>query len=313
LLADPRNSDPSLKKFPKWIKFIQTKNILTTLRDIQQLKEYDVVQAYTLSPMYCAFVGRPLISVSTGSDVREVLTSKGLQGYLLRRAYNKSRQVFYFNPDKEVVDGIKKYTRHEPQYLPNVVDTDFYKPDGKADKSYIFCSSACDWRVKGIDILVRAFAEVVKEKKYKKYQLWLMNRGPDINRTKKLVQELGIAKSTKFLGFLTATELKKTINRAKLCVGYCKDAKSGISHFPTANLYYLACGKKVISHLDKEMVKKAYKGDLPPIMITTDKTSVAKAIRKGLTGKKDINRNRRWCLKYHNGDYVYNLLTKLYT
>ncbi|NQU79717.1 glycosyltransferase [Candidatus Woesearchaeota archaeon] len=311
-LCDPRNFDKNLQKFPVWIKFIQTKSVFNILRDIRQLKGADIVQAYTLSPLYCAHMLRPLIVVSSGSDVREVLNNHSPMGVVLRYAYRKAKKVFYFNPDRKVVDGIRRGVGRKPEYLPPVVDTDFYKPGNGKEKEYILCTGSCDWRVKGTNILVKSFTELIKSKRFRKFRLVLMRRGSDFERTKELVKKLGVEDSVDFLNNLSAEELRKKITGASVCVGYCYDGKSGLPHFPTANLYYLSCGKKVISHMDLDAVKKAYNEDIPPITVTNSGDELTKALKTILIKGKTINSTRDWCIKYHGGEYTCNKLIQLY-
>jgi hypothetical protein len=78
-----------------WIKDFDTSSFLKIFfQGIKIMPEYDGIIALTLSPSYIQFFTKNLVSIATGSDIREFAFQKGIQQSLLRLAYKNSKKVF---------------------------------------------------------------------------------------------------------------------------------------------------------------------------------------------------------------------------
>ena len=99
------------------------------------------------------------------------------------------------------------------QYVPNVVDTDFFTPPAKIQNDYFtFLNVAGLIPIKSQAMLITAFAEVLK--KHDKVRLVIVGEGPERKRLEKQIGELGIRENVILAGFLGRDWVKKYMQSA---------------------------------------------------------------------------------------------------
>jgi glycosyltransferase involved in cell wall biosynthesis len=130
----------------------------------------------------------PLIGADHGGTRHRQLTF--LKRASFRRAFALTAQTH--NECKEV----EAFGR-PALYLPNGVDSDFYRPLGKARETYVLTVARLTDRQKRVSDLIRALALLPGS-----WRLKIAGRGPDEGMLRALAQELNVADRVDFLGFL---------------------------------------------------------------------------------------------------------------
>lgn len=128
-------------------------------------------------------------------------------------------------------------------YLPNVVDTDFFRPSKRNVKSFdriVFLNIANLVDVKQQDLLLNAFSEVVKVSK--NVILRIGGTGPKEKDLRLLIDELGLNHHVYLLGKLSRDEVR---NEMQQCDAFVLSSKA--ETFGVVIIEAMACGKPVIS------------------------------------------------------------------
>lgn len=92
--------------------------------------------------------------------------------------------------------------------IPAGIDVSKYILKGKAKHDPNIILALCYLiKRKGIDVLIKSFAQVVKE--HPEARLWIVGNGPEENNLKKLAAELGLNKQVRFWGFVDNKQVAK--------------------------------------------------------------------------------------------------------
>lgn len=277
---DPVWEDAELANgYPDWINVRDVKRsnrldwLMRGLRRMNHERkrsrtDFDIVHAQCLSPITAQFTAPDrLVSHCLGSDLRELAQTNTIVGRLLRRAYKKSRIVFFNNVDH--VDSLRTLGI-DGVFLPNPLDLDRFVPGTETQlfDGYdftIFHPARLDWVYKGVDRsstkgndrLIRAFARFVKLRP--RALLVLLTSGVDVAPTRQLVTDLAIGDNVKFLDRLRKSELIETIRGADLVAD-----QFDVGAFGGTALEVLACGKPLLTYLKRDCAEICY-GEFPPI------------------------------------------------
>jgi len=300
--SDPAKLDPDLKNsIPDWcIQYSRKKSfwklkILKTMRK----KKYDLIHAYVELPIFAYFSGKKFIVQALGSDFREMAISNSLRGIILRRAYKKAKVILFSMPDH--IPIYNKLGLKNGIFFPLLVDTTFFKPK-KVDKGelvnkfLVLHATNLDWKLKGNDILLNAFAKFVKTNP--KSILIIIERGVDSQRTHQLVNSLKIKQNVKFIkGPLNSIDLQYYFNLVDVVAeSFIFPAMSGITNES------LCCEKPVITYYPKNVFEGAYT-EHPPVLNASNATEVYEHLEalKDETKRKDIGKKgREWITKYND-------------
>lgn len=112
-----------------------------------------------------------------------------------------------------------RYSKKNFKVVPNVVHTDFFVPPREPRASvpfFIFLTVALLTKNKGIDLLVKAFAESFKGNE--NIQLWVGGDGEQKNELVSLVDALGIGNQVRFLGLLSREGVRQAMWQANAFV-----------------------------------------------------------------------------------------------
>lgn len=223
---------------------------------------YDLVQAYStdpLLPMLCGF--RPFIGYEHGT-IRDIPFENSQIGRLCAMAYQCADAVLISNPDCEA--AAKKLGCRNYEYMPHIIDAK-YRPAAsdardslqiRRDAFLIFSPARQNWGIKGNDITFRAFAKLLEDEPAA--LLAVAFWGQDVERSRDLIQELGIGGKVIHLPPLNIHRLIRWLNAADCVVDQYHGYFGGIA--PAA----LACGKALIMGLDFSLYAWAFK-EPPPI------------------------------------------------
>jgi len=312
---DPRSEDPELFKsgFPSWIHFWDNRHPLRKLHLMRTLREYDFVHAYTEFPIAAVFSLKPYIAQSTGSDLRELAVQNTYKGFLLRQAYRRSKMLLFGNPDQLKI--IAKLRLKKTRFSPNPIDMDKYSPRKEETlrgrypcEVLIFHPTALEWRLKGNDLLLRAYARLVRE--VKDVLLLLSGRGVDLERTKILLNKLGVEQYVEFLPLLDQQELIKYYNASDIVLD-----QFIIGSIGSIALEAMSCAKPVFAYISNEHFRLLYP-ELPPIVNVRTEDQIYKKLYELTTDEVERRKigetSRNWVQNYHDSGKVAEKLIQIY-
>jgi glycosyltransferase involved in cell wall biosynthesis len=301
--ADPKALDKELnQEYPDWIHFWDNKSKRWKSEIQKKMKDekYDLIHAYVELPMFAYISRRRYVAHSQGSDLRELAFSPSIKGMLLKRAYHKAKVLLYSCPDQH--NSIVKLKLHNDIFLPQPWDYDKFLPQ-KTDKGnlnnkfVIFHPANLDYRLKGNDRFLRAFAKFSKERQ--DVMLLLIYRGPDMENVKDFLETARVIdKTTLIPGPLGQSELHYYYNISDVVVDQFVVGSIG-----QIALEAMSCSKPLIAYIYDNLYSKLY-GQTPPILNCKDDDVVYEALKllydssslREELGKK----GRQWVVKYHN-------------
>jgi glycosyltransferase involved in cell wall biosynthesis len=314
---DPVWEDPELANgYPDWIDVrdvTRPSRLKWLARGVRRLarerrrarRDFDVVHAQCLSPILAQFIAPDrLVSHCLGSDLRELAQTNSASGVLLRRAYRKSRIVFFNNIDH--VDHLRALGI-EGTFLPNPLDLERFEP-GAASCPFdgydftIFHPARLDWvykgtdrsSTKGNDRLIRAFARFLKQRP--RALLVLLASGVDVALTRQLVTDLGIGENVKFLDRMRKGDLIEMIRAADLVAD-----QFDVGAFGGSALEVMACAKPLLTYMKEDYALTCY-GELPPIFnAKTEEDIFEQLVRAAECNRAEVGMSARaWMEKHHN-------------
>jgi glycosyltransferase involved in cell wall biosynthesis len=294
--ADPRWED-DLARFPKWIIPWNTHNPFSLLKTLLlDFKKYDLIHAFTVSPMYCQYAGKPYIATSTGADIREMAVSPTFTGRLLAKGYKDADINLFNNPDL-----LKNYRELgiAPKFLPFMINWKRIKSVKKIvkekDRFVVFHPARWDWRSKGTDIVLKAFKEF--SYKHKDAVLKLIDNPSnsyDKEKTLKLLTDLDLDKKVIILPFLDKADLIAQFKSVDVVI---EQIAPWIGSFGLTTIEAMACGRPLIHCADEKLVKQCY-GEMPPLMNASSVHDVAKALEQLYSSERLRKQVGEGCLKW---------------
>ncbi len=334
---NPAKEDPELlNNFPDWI-YVNSKAVEPTFMNrinlfkrgarfikrthagIKKGCTYDVIHAQAGSPIYAQFWSRDkFFSQCTGSDLRDVAFRKSFEGFLLRRAYQKSKCVFFTNIDHWKY--LEELNIKNTCFLPNPLDLNYMK-NIKADVKYqgydfvIFHPVRHSWKTpyldmkstKGNNKLINGFAKFVKKKRVNAL-LVLLNSGPDVAASQALIHKLGIQENTKFISRQNKEGLLHHIKACDLVADQFE-----IGAFGGAALEAMGCGKPLLTYADKTSLTKCY-GDHPRIFNAFTDEEIYESLCESIDSPLDSvgEELMRWMSLKHDWEKVSQMVLDVY-
>ena len=298
-----------------WLHYYNQRNPISLLQTMIKLRSYDLIHAFGLPNMYCQFLGRPMINHALGADLKEVVYETSIIGYLLKRAFRKSKCLLFSDIDH--IPHANKFDLSVARYFPAAVDTEKYCREKqtrskKTDKIILFHSSFLDWTEKQTtskrnDLFFRAFSKFAKRRD--DVLLRVIAAGPDTDDTKKLIKDIGLSETVEFLPQLTKQELINEYRRCDLIVD-----QFGMPKFGVNALEGMACERPVFLCLDKNLAAQCYP-NLPPVPIANNEEEIYNTLND-ICNKEKLKfigaQSRDWVVANHEGQMVARKLIALY-
>lgn len=268
------------------------------------------------------FTIRPYVAFAAGSDIREVAALESNKyGDRVRLFFRKAKKVLLLNIDMVEVADRLKLTNAE--FFPFSIDTFKYAPR-KVTKKYceeddllIFMPSHLDWgqidnaphrnSTKGNDRLIKAFARFIHAGN--KGHLILLDRGPDKDIAKTMVDNLNISDKVSFLPQMKKNELIEHYNMADVLAD-----QFDIGSFGTTGLEAMACGKPLLIYINTICAARCYEEQPPVVNSKTEEEIYLNLIKlKNQDIRDQIGlQSRSWVLKFHDSKIVSKKLIEIY-
>ena len=318
-LSEERDGELRVVRFAYRPAAVRLAGVLAALRVARRLSRegtpVDVLHAHVHRMGWVAVLAgavlrrRVVISEHSSEWPRRLLT-----GGRLRRAKFAFRHAALVCPVScGLQQAIESYgVRARFRVVPNTVDTSVFHPVGPrrpGGSPARLVNVALHVEVKGLDLLLRAFASVAARRP--ETALELVGHGPLTADLERLASELGIAESVRFAGPATPEEVAERLRASDVLV-----LSSHNENMPLSVLEALCCGLPVVA-TDVGGVSEAV-GDDGAIVPSGDLEALGRAIedigsRLDQFDADDIARRAaaRWSFETVGGvwDEIYRLLS----
>jgi len=315
--VDPYTTDiEELSKhytLPEWVKVWNPKDLHVVPQDVIDLlylaKRYDLLQLSPPSVVYLQFMRKKFI-VHEAGWIRNFTFLDGAAEKLARRGYKKAECVVMTNPDCYKL--LEKIAYRREVFIPFVVETDRYKPiasEREEDVLTFFHPTRHVWKVKGNDVLLRAFAMFVGQGY--KARLVMVDWGTleDTEQSRNLVKSLHIEENVQWLGPVSKPALIQLYNRSDAVFDQFL-----LGSYGTTAPEAMSCGKPVVMYLDEYWNRKCY-GEVAPVLNARTVDQILDAMVK-LTDsslrRKVGEQSREYVIQHHAAEMVAKKYIALY-
>jgi glycosyltransferase involved in cell wall biosynthesis len=269
---------------------------------------YDLVQAYATHPIlaYLAGSGVPFVAFEHGT-LRELPFEDSWRGRLLALAYREAAKVVITNAD--VIGSAKRLGLENTVFIPHPVDETKYTPGPSPfraelgiaeDEGLLVSPSSQTWHLKGNDALLRGFAEHLRGGR--PAVLVLTDWGPDVERSRALARELGVAERLRWLAPLPKLRLIEAYRAADLVLD-----QFVLGTFGAIAPEAMACGCPVVMAFDARVHEWCFPVP-PPVVAARGPGEIAAAIGRLLGDDEERERvgtaSRRWVEEQHGWQLV---------
>ncbi len=169
---------------------------------LQAMRQYDVIQFSGASISMAPFCPRPYVVFPTGGDLFISPFEETAPGLLFRAAYRNAAGIAVC--EVNYPEYLDRVAPGQPRYfVPMMVDTETYCPgeepeirsrwqDAVGGEHFALGVCRQSWQWKGNDRLIRAFARFQERPEGNSWRLVLMGWGPDLEKTRQLIRQLGL-------------------------------------------------------------------------------------------------------------------------
>ncbi len=319
------------REFPLHLFENPLKYLRKELEVIKFIKNYDLIVCSGLAPIWIQWTNVPFIFISLGSDLDQIpfygwsgnskdfidLGGKGkikclLMKHLMRRGIKRAKIVILSPYQIRTAErlGLKRLG-----FLPHVLDTELFRPMEDEQKKeereglkeelkcdlVLFQSTRQVWTDKNIsdrkgnDKLFRAFAKFIKTTN-KKVKLITIEKGWNVEESKRLIDELGIADYVVWEKPMDRIKLVWYYNVADICFD-----QFGAGILALSAIEPMACGIPVFSYVEPAPDGFFYP-EMPPVINVRTEEEIFDHLCELAKdeGKRDeIGRNSlEWIKKY---------------
>jgi glycosyltransferase involved in cell wall biosynthesis len=278
---------------------------------------YDVVE---LNGAYPAFIPLglpriPYVAFEHGT-MRELPFEDTGRGRLLALGYRQAAKVIITNPD--VVAQARRLGVENYVFVPHPLDEEKYRPgpsklraelEAEGVDFVLLCPSRHDWDVKGSDRMLRAFAELVRSDRPK--ALLILNEwGAEVDRSRALIEELGIGRNVRWLRPLPKLRLIDAYRAADVVLDQFL-----IGTFGAVAPEAMACGTPVVMAFDSELHRWCF-SELPPVVDARTPEQIYAALQRLAEDEDERARlgrlGREWIERHHGWRLVVDRHVKIY-
>lgn len=232
------------KFFPKGRIISNNKNAYKLFRLIQNKVSFkpDIIHAHSIH-----YAGLSALHISKKLNIPYVLTehSTGFERdlFLERERFFFRRVLLNANKIIAVGPGLKTQLERicpekEILIIPNMIDTNFFTLDRRENMTFTFFCLASLENKKAIDNLIISFNKMNN----KESKLVIGGEGPDEEKLKNLVFELGLVDRVNFIGMLNRQEVVNQLNKSNVFI-----LVSRVETFGVVFIEALSCGVPIIA------------------------------------------------------------------
>lgn len=305
---------------PDWIRYFDTysnaprkklllKKIGSRINLLKISREYDIVESHFPYPIYLQFSGVPYITFDTGW-IRYAPSGNKLFDKLTRRGYRKSNAIILTNPDTyEIVDNLSYLDQEKIYFTPFSIDPEKYKSFEnhklreqfvKDDELLLFSPTRQEWDVKGNDKMIKAYAKFVK--KFPNSKFIIVSWSVDAERSKSLVNELGISNNVVWIKPVHKNKLIEYYNASDIVL-----EQFILGSWGAATPEAMSCGKPVLMFYNKNLILRAF-GEEPPILNSFSEDEIYSnliMLASNPEARESIGKqSREWIIKTHSPNIV---------
>jgi glycosyltransferase involved in cell wall biosynthesis len=286
---------------------------------------YDVVQLYGAHPALVplGLPSVPYVAFEHGT-MREVPFEDNWRGRLLALGYRMSEKVIITNPD--VIEQARLLGLDDDKYMfvPHPLDETKYCPGPSELRAEVerdgfdfmmLCPSRHDWHVKGLDRLLHAFAEFVRSQRPKAV-LFFFDWGQEVDRSKRLAQELGIEANVRWSQPLPKLRLIDAYRAADIVLDQFL-----IGTFGAVAPEAMACARPVVMAFDPGLHTWCFPV-LPPIVDARTSEQIYAELSRlagdeqarialGQAGREWVERHHGWRVAVDRQIAIYEELVKV--
>jgi glycosyltransferase involved in cell wall biosynthesis len=291
---------------------------------VRTLSEYDCVIAYGAGPVWAALAEVPCVAETWGGDITMVpfYDTGDWEGHesaelpgprselfalakLQRFGYAHASRILLTDPRFQ---PYAERLGHTSKCLDMgfFIDVEKYRPQPEmelreqllrgADGLIVFVPSRQDWYWKGSDRLLRGFAQVAAE--YPGAILVCAGWGADLDRSRRLIAELGIAEQVRLL----PCAMSKVRLRRYYCAADLVADQFTVGSYGGSALEAMSCARPVLISLERDRFTGRF-SSFPPVMNVAQPDDIATALRS-LFGDPELratlgNQAREWVVANH--------------
>jgi len=173
--------------------------------------------------------------------------------------------------------------------VPFAIDPEKYKPIdsqkirtkyGNNNELVLFSPARQNWKYKGNDKMIKAFAKFVKE--FPNSKLILVSWHIDKEKSKNLVKELGISDKVIWINPVPKNQLIQYYNAADIVLD-----QFTLGSWGTSTPEAMACEKPVLIYLKENYIIRAF-GEMPPLLNSFSMEDIYCNLKK-LAGENKTN------------------------
>lgn len=286
---------------------VQAYALLADALAVNFFPKYDVIYGYAYGAVPALLAGaQHYVPVELGT-LRDIVQVDNQLGRLLALAYRTAPHVVITNADSQKYAyelGLERFS-----YIPHPVDEDVFRPRAEEEvralrqawntrEHLLVAAARQSWSVKYNDRYIRAFGEVVKAGRTDT-TLMISEWGPDIDRAKELIKELGIGEFVRWFDPLPEARLAQLFAAADMVL----DQFGDFGTFGLIGPKAMACGTPCLLSFNEDFHQWCF-DQTPPIVAAKLEGEIAAQIERLLGDPEELRRvggaSRKWVLDHHS-------------
>ncbi|MEC8967557.1 MAG: glycosyltransferase [Bacteroidota bacterium] len=211
------------KSRKKWkLDFFKITNLTHFFRIRKRIKSFkpDVLHSFYASSygLIGALCGiKPFVISVWGSDVFEFPNKSLLHKFILKYSLSKANKICATG--EVLKKESQRYTSKKIEVISFGINTDLFKPLVNSNRSSFTIGTVKHFKsIYGIEILIKAIAQLKNNNIITKFNLLLVGDGPEKDKYVSLATELGILEHITFSGFIENNKLPKYYNQMDVVV-----------------------------------------------------------------------------------------------